>query len=97
MYELNGRDLCGSRVVVEPCRRGMHILSKSRLFTVLSGPGSRREGGGFRGGDRGDFRGGRKSNRYGPPVQTRYRLTVENLSTRCSWQVRGCLGEVTIG
>lgn len=27
------------------------------------------------------------STRYGPPVQTRYRLIVENLSTRCSWQV----------
>ncbi|KAI6230186.1 hypothetical protein M3Y99_01085400 [Aphelenchoides fujianensis] len=42
-------------------------------------------------GGRGDFRrgssprGGRPS-RYGPPVQTRHRLVVENLSTRCSWQ-----------
>jgi hypothetical protein len=72
----------GSRVVVEQCRRG---------------PGSRREGGDFRRDSRdsrdfrrdgrgGDFR-GQKSNRYGPPVQTRYRLAVENLSTRCSWQV----------
>lgn len=26
--------------------------------------------------------------RYGPPQQTRYRLIVENLSSRCSWQVR---------
>lgn len=68
----------GTRVVVEPCRKG---------------PGSR---GDFRresrGGGRDDYRGRgpppRKSTRYGPPVQTRYRLSVENLSTRCSWQVR---------
>lgn len=24
--------------------------------------------------------------KYGPPVRTEYRLIVENLSTRCSWQ-----------
>lgn len=28
--------------------------------------------------------------RYGPPQQTRHRLIVENLSSRCSWQVRKC-------
>ena len=26
--------------------------------------------------------------KYGPPVRTSYRLIVENLSTRVSWQVR---------
>lgn len=70
---MNGRDLCGSRVVVEACRRG---------------PG--RGGGDFRRDSRrDDVRGGppRKTGRYGPPVQTRYRMAVENLSTRCSWQV----------
>jgi hypothetical protein len=25
--------------------------------------------------------------RYGPPQQTRHRVIVENLSSRCSWQV----------
>uniref|UniRef100_A0A914PRE6 RRM domain-containing protein n=1 Tax=Panagrolaimus davidi TaxID=227884 RepID=A0A914PRE6_9BILA len=51
---------------------------------------SRRNGRDDRGGDRrrGDDRGGRSNKRekYGPPVQTRYRLLVDNLSTRCSWQ-----------
>lgn len=39
------------------------------------------------------FKGSGYSNRnrsgrdkYGPPVRTEYRLIVENLSTRCSWQ-----------
>ncbi|CAG5097981.1 Similar to B52: Serine-arginine protein 55 (Drosophila melanogaster) [Cotesia congregata] len=27
--------------------------------------------------------------RYGPPTRTEYRLTVENLSSRVSWQIRG--------
>ncbi|KAH7725102.1 Sfrs5 protein [Aphelenchoides avenae] len=68
VHDLNGRDLCGERVVVELSRRGP------------------RGGGGY-GGDRGG-RGGppQYNSRYGPPVQTRYRLVVENLSTRCSWQ-----------
>uniref|UniRef100_A0AC35GH86 RRM domain-containing protein n=1 Tax=Panagrolaimus sp. PS1159 TaxID=55785 RepID=A0AC35GH86_9BILA len=52
---------------------------------------SRRNGRDDRGGDRRRFddRGGRSNKRekYGPPVQTRYRLLVDNLSTRCSWQV----------
>jgi len=26
--------------------------------------------------------------RYGPPTRTEYRLVVENLSSRVSWQVR---------
>jgi arginine/serine-rich splicing factor 4/5/6 len=51
---------------------------------------SRRNGRDDRGGDRRRFddRGGRSNKRekYGPPVQTRYRLLVDNLSTRCSWQ-----------
>lgn len=28
------------------------------------------------------------NSRYGPPTRTEYRLTVENLSSRISWQVR---------
>jgi arginine/serine-rich splicing factor 4/5/6 len=73
-YRLNGKDLGGSRVIVEPCRRG---------------PGSRRGGDDYRRDSRrDDYRGGsRKSTRYGPPVQTRFRMVVENLSTRVSWQV----------
>uniref|UniRef100_A0AC34GTG0 RRM domain-containing protein n=1 Tax=Panagrolaimus sp. ES5 TaxID=591445 RepID=A0AC34GTG0_9BILA len=50
---------------------------------------SRRNGREDRGGGRRDDRGGgrqSKREKYGPPVQTRYRLLVDNLSTRCSWQ-----------
>jgi len=73
--DLNGRELCGERVILEESRRGPR---------GGGGFDRRREGGGDRGGRGGD-RDGRRD-RYGPPVQTRYRLTVENLSTRCSWQ-----------
>jgi len=71
VYDLNGRELCGDRVVVE----------------LSHGRGGPRGGGGY-GGDRGGFggRGGGGGGRFGPPVQTRYRMLVENLSTRCSWQ-----------
>lgn len=72
VYDMNGRDLCGERVIVELSRRG-----------------PRGGGGGGRGGYRDDYgssRGPPRNNRYGPPVQTRYRMIVENLSTRCSWQ-----------
>uniref|UniRef100_A0A8B9VJ16 RRM domain-containing protein n=1 Tax=Anas zonorhyncha TaxID=75864 RepID=A0A8B9VJ16_9AVES len=58
VYELNGKDLCGERVIVEHAR----------------GP---RRGYGYR-------RSGR--DKYGPPTRTEYRLIVENLSSRCSWQ-----------
>ena len=62
--ELNGRDLCGERVVIELSRRGRDDRDRRR-----------------------DHDRGSRRDRYGPPVQTRYRLAVDNLSTRCSWQV----------
>ncbi|VDN03402.1 unnamed protein product [Thelazia callipaeda] len=68
VYELNGKELCGERVILEFSRRG----PRSRM--------------GFGGFDR--FPPPRRESRYGPPQQTRYRLIVENLSSRCSWQ--GC-------
>ncbi|KAG2461059.1 SRSF4 factor, partial [Polypterus senegalus] len=67
VYELNGKDLCGERVVVE------HARGPRRDGSYMSG----RSGGGYR-------RSGR--DKYGPPTRTEYRLIVENLSTRCSWQ-----------
>lgn len=77
VYELNGKELLGERVVVEPARG------------TARGPGGRREY--DRGGDRYDRgRGGgrydKNSSRYGPPLRTEYRLIVENLSSRVSWQ-----------
>ena len=65
MYELNGRDLLGSRVTVEHAR------------------GPRRDNR-----DRGSGRDRRRPwvEKYGPPTRTDYRLIVENLSSRVSWQ-----------
>lgn len=80
VYELNGKELLGERVVVEPARG------------TARGPGGRRENERY---DRYDRRGSRydknrtssrSSTRYGPPMRTEYRLVVENLSTRVSWQ-----------
>ncbi|XP_077465854.1 serine/arginine-rich splicing factor 6-like [Stigmatopora argus] len=75
VYELNGKDLCGDRVIVEHAR------------------GPRRDRDSYGGGHWGDSRSGGYNNRsrtgrdkYGPPVRTEYRLIVENLSSRCSWQ-----------
>uniref|UniRef100_A0A3Q0SMZ3 Serine and arginine rich splicing factor 4 n=1 Tax=Amphilophus citrinellus TaxID=61819 RepID=A0A3Q0SMZ3_AMPCI len=65
VYDLNGKELCGERVIVEHTR------------------GPRRDGGYGGGGGYGRW-GGR--DRYGPPIRTDYRLIVENLSSRCSWQ-----------
>uniref|UniRef100_A0A3B3T4Q9 RRM domain-containing protein n=1 Tax=Paramormyrops kingsleyae TaxID=1676925 RepID=A0A3B3T4Q9_9TELE len=64
VYDLNGKDLCGERVIVEHTK------------------GPRRDG--SYGSGRSYARGGR--DRYGPPARTDYRLIVENLSSRCSWQ-----------
>ncbi|CAL8369497.1 unnamed protein product [Lota lota] len=69
VYELNGKDLCGERVVVEHAR----------------GPRRDRDvGGGRSNGYSSRSHVGR--DKYGPPVRTEYRLIVQNLSTRCSWQ-----------
>lgn len=83
VYELNGKELCGERVSIE------HARGSGRR-------GQERGGGGYdRGHDRGHggHSGSRRNNwtdnpppRYGPPTRTDYRLVVENLSTRVSWQ-----------
>ncbi|KAJ6217618.1 hypothetical protein RDWZM_008775 [Blomia tropicalis] len=87
VYELNGKDLLGERVHVE--------------FARGPGRGSRGRGGGGRGfgdGGFGRYSSSRNSygstrnglsyaeNRYGPPRNTEYRVIVENLSSRVSWQ-----------
>ncbi|KAL0276196.1 UNVERIFIED_CONTAM: hypothetical protein PYX00_003813 [Menopon gallinae] len=76
VYELNGKELLGERVIVEHAR-GTDRSRRSR---------DRYGGGGFgrRRWDREDR--GRGSDRYGPPTRTEYRLIVENLSSRVSWQ-----------
>ncbi|XP_068453159.1 serine/arginine-rich splicing factor 6-like isoform X2 [Clinocottus analis] len=66
VYELNGKELCGERVIVENAR------------------GPRRDRDGYGSGYSSRSHTGR--DKYGPPVRTEYRLIVENLSSRCSWQ-----------
>ncbi|KAJ0172321.1 hypothetical protein K1T71_012294 [Dendrolimus kikuchii] len=74
VYELNGKDLLGERVVVEPARgidRSAERYRRERYFER----------------DRGRSRYESDYNyRYGPPTRTEYRLIVENLSSRISWQ-----------
>lgn len=76
IYELNGKELLNSQLQVEYAKQ-----SEPR--------GGRGYVGGFRD-DRDDRRGGDDrgfgSSRYGRPYNTDFRLIVENLSTRCSWQ-----------
>nr|XP_057941151.1 serine/arginine-rich splicing factor 6-like [Doryrhamphus excisus] len=67
VYELNGKELCGERVIVEHAR------------------GPRRDRDSYSGGS-GYSRSRTGRDKYGPPVRTEYRLIVENLSSRCSWQ-----------
>lgn len=95
VYELNNQTLCGQRVTVE-LAKGVR-----RDRSGYGGGGGGYEGGRPRGGgsyssrDRdyggGDYRGrddyySSKSRRYPPPSNTKYRVIVENLSSRCSWQ-----------
>ncbi|XP_012256066.1 serine-arginine protein 55 isoform X3 [Athalia rosae] len=90
VYELNGKELLGERVAVEIARgvsgrRGDRGYGRSRSWRD----------------NRDDMRHDRDSvnrntrtassykqslPRYGPPTRTEYRLTVENLSSRVSWQ-----------
>jgi len=65
VYELNEKELLGSKVILDHARPNR------------SGFGGRREGGGAR----------RYSSRYGAPYNTDNRIIVENLSSRCGWQV----------
>ena len=72
VYELNGKKLLGERVTVEKARG----TPRGRDQWSSSGGGSARGGGS-------DYR---SHERYGPPTRTNYRLIVENLSSRVSWQ-----------
>ncbi len=78
-YELNGKDFLGDRVTVEIARGTPHGRDKDRWGT----------GGGRRGSP---SRGSRDRpvwlDKYGPPTRTDYKVIVENLSSRVSWQVR---------
>ncbi|XP_041352381.1 serine/arginine-rich splicing factor 4-like [Gigantopelta aegis] len=72
VYELNGKDLCGERVIVEHARgpRGEDSWrDRDRGYGRRRGIGS-----------------GSRRDKYGPPTRTEYRIIVENLSSRVSWQ-----------
>ncbi|KAH9360939.1 hypothetical protein HPB48_007020 [Haemaphysalis longicornis] len=63
VYELNGRELDGERVVVELAHGTARRAPPPRSSWLDSG-----------------------TNRYGPPTRTDYRVIIENLSSRISWQ-----------
>ncbi|XP_018790819.1 PREDICTED: serine-arginine protein 55-like [Bactrocera latifrons] len=71
VYELNGKELMGRRIAVEPAK------------STARGSNRDRYDGGRRGG-RYNERG--RNTRFGPPQRTEYRLIVENLSSSVSWQ-----------
>lgn len=74
IYELNGRDLLGEKVSVERARGTPRGSDQWRG----SMGGSRGHGGPPRNRD--------NREKYGPPQRTRYRIYVDNLSSRVSWQ-----------
>ncbi|XP_071055204.1 serine-arginine protein 55-like isoform X2 [Onthophagus taurus] len=76
VYELNGKELLGERVSVERAR------GTPRGSDQWRGSGGR----GY-----GPPR-GRSRDKYGPPTRTEYRLIVENLSSRVSWQTDWVVG-----
>ncbi|XP_011550844.1 serine-arginine protein 55 isoform X2 [Plutella xylostella] len=75
VYELNGKELLGERVVVEPARGIDRSAERSRRDRHYD----RDRGGRSRYDTASNYR-------YGPPTRTEYRLVVENLSSRISWQ-----------
>lgn len=76
VYELNGRELDGERVVVELAHGTARRAPAARSSWM----------------DKYDDKHCKNSkspvNRYGPPTRTDYRVIIENLSSRVSWQVR---------
>lgn len=79
VYELNGKELLGERVSVERARGTPRGSDQWR--------GSGRGYGPPRGRSRDNRESDMRSHdRYGPPTRTEYRLIVENLSSRVSWQ-----------
>merc|ERR1712142_1374421 len=86
VYDLHGTEFMGERVTVELARGTPHGRDKDRWGSR----GSRRDRSRSRDRDRrGDRRDGGRPiwlDKYGPPTRTDYRVIVENLSSRVSWQ-----------
>jgi len=115
IFDYNGRDLMGRPVRLEKAHgNGPRGPNRSDGYDRSGGRGYDRyndrrgdddyyrRGRDYQHDERDQYRRGgpgRFGGRYSEPRQTRYRLTVENLSTHCSWQdlkdmMRKC-GEVT--
>jgi len=97
VYELNNREICGERVTIEHAKGTPRSGGGGGYRGGSGGFGRRdsyRDSYRDRGYDRGGYGGGRRTNyydsraigKYGPPVRTKYRVIVENLSSRVSWQ-----------
>ncbi|KAK2726816.1 serine/arginine-rich splicing factor 5-like isoform X2 [Artemia franciscana] len=73
VYDLNGKDLMGERLAIEHAKGTARGGGSGGRYSSSRYPPPRRE---------------RKQwmDKYGPPVRTEYRLIVENLSSRVSWQ-----------
>jgi len=86
VYELNGKELCGERVTVERAKGSPR--ARGRGPSAGRSPRNGRDYGrsGFRSPRQSGRGGDNPPPRYGPPTRTDYRLVVENLSTRVSWQ-----------
>lgn len=93
VHDLSGKDLCGERIVIEIARGTPRGAGGAFVGGYYPPPPPRhRDYGGYGGGDRGGYGhggGGRRGGGgggYGPPSHTEYRVIVENLSSRVSWQ-----------
>ncbi|XP_073959270.1 serine and arginine rich splicing factor B52 isoform X2 [Choristoneura fumiferana] len=85
VYELNGKELLGERVTVE---RARGMPRGSDRWRSRDQPPPRRAPPSHNHPPRRDASvlHARKNPEYGPPTRTEYRLVVENLSSRISWQ-----------
>jgi len=82
VYDLHGTDFLGERVTCELAKGTPHGRDKDRWGS--GGRSGRRSR--SRSGDRKDGRRPVWLDKYGPPTRTDYRVIVENLSSRVSWQ-----------
>ncbi|XP_034835961.1 serine/arginine-rich splicing factor 5 isoform X2 [Maniola hyperantus] len=89
VYELNGKELLGERVVVEPARgidRSADRHRRDRYYERDRGRSRYDSVSRPHPSHRASPSGNDSVKRYGPPTRTEYRLIVENLSSRISWQ-----------
>ena len=81
VYDLHGTDFLGERVTCELAKGTPHGRDKDRWGGGRYGRRSR-----SRSRDRRDGRRPVWLEKYGPPTRTDYRVIVDNLSSRVSWQ-----------